>query len=156
MLQAIPLSMDNFHPNVEVVHLHWILCCSSNLWTRELQWFSRNITYVTVFFKCRASLVAHMVKNLTAMLETWVRSLAWEDLLEKGGPSTPVFWPREFQRLYSSWDQKESDTTDTTFTFHFQRWVMNWEQPWDNFVRTITSKHWLCLCEVKAIAMNGI
>ena len=31
----------------------------------------------------RASLVAQLVKNLPAMLETWVRSLGWEDLLEK-------------------------------------------------------------------------
>ena len=30
-----------------------------------------------------ASLVAQMVKNLPAMQETWVRSLGWEDLLEK-------------------------------------------------------------------------
>ena len=32
----------------------------------------------------RASLVAQMVKNLPAMWETWVRSLGWEDPLEKG------------------------------------------------------------------------
>ena len=31
-----------------------------------------------------ASLVAQMVKNLPAMRETWVRSLGWEDPLEKG------------------------------------------------------------------------
>ena len=31
-----------------------------------------------------ASLVAQLVKNLPAMWETWVRSLAWEDPLEKG------------------------------------------------------------------------
>ena len=31
-----------------------------------------------------ASLVAQTVKNLPAMQETWVRSLGWEDLLEKG------------------------------------------------------------------------
>ena len=31
-----------------------------------------------------ASLVAQLVKNLPAMLETWVRSLGWEDPLEKG------------------------------------------------------------------------
>ena len=30
------------------------------------------------------SLVAQMVKNLPAMQETWVRSLGWEDPLEKG------------------------------------------------------------------------
>ena len=31
-----------------------------------------------------ASLVAQLVKNLTAMRETWVQSLVWEDPLEKG------------------------------------------------------------------------
>ena len=30
------------------------------------------------------SLVAQMVRNLPAMWETWVGSLGWEDLLEKG------------------------------------------------------------------------
>ena len=32
----------------------------------------------------KASLVAQLVKNLPAMWETWVRSLGWEDPLEKG------------------------------------------------------------------------
>ena len=31
-----------------------------------------------------ASLVAQLVKNMAAMWETWVRSLGWEDPLEKG------------------------------------------------------------------------
>ena len=31
-----------------------------------------------------ASLVAQMVKTLPAVQEIWVRSLAWEDLLEEG------------------------------------------------------------------------
>ena len=31
-----------------------------------------------------ASLVAQLVKNLPVMWETWVRSLGWEDPLEKG------------------------------------------------------------------------
>ena len=31
-----------------------------------------------------ASLVAQLVKNLPAIQETWVRSLGWEDPLEKG------------------------------------------------------------------------
>ena len=30
------------------------------------------------------TLVAQLVNNLLAMLETWVRSLGWEDPLEKG------------------------------------------------------------------------
>ena len=32
----------------------------------------------------RASLVAQLLKNPPAMWETWVRSLGWEDPLEKG------------------------------------------------------------------------
>ena len=34
--------------------------------------------------KSRAFLVAQAVKNPPAMQETWVRSLGWEDSLEKG------------------------------------------------------------------------
>ena len=40
-----------------------------------------------------ASLVAQLVKNLPAMWETWGRSLGWEDPLEKGTATHPVFWP---------------------------------------------------------------
>ena len=32
----------------------------------------------------QASLVAQLVKNLPAVWKTWVRSLGWEDPLEKG------------------------------------------------------------------------
>ena len=35
------------------------------------------------FYVYRASLVAQTVKRLSAMQETWVRSLGWEDPLEK-------------------------------------------------------------------------
>ena len=37
----------------------------------------------------KASLVAQMVKNLPAMQETQVRSLGWEDPLEKGMATHP-------------------------------------------------------------------
>ena len=40
------------------------------------------------------------VKNLPAFQETWVRSLGWEDLLEKEWLPTPVFLPGEF---YGQW-----------------------------------------------------
>ena len=43
----------------------------------------------------RASLVAQMVKNLPAVQETWVGSLGWEDPLEEGMATTPVFLPGE-------------------------------------------------------------
>ena len=37
-----------------------------------------------VYIYVGASLVAQLVKNPPAMWETWVRSLGWEDPLEKG------------------------------------------------------------------------
>ena len=36
-----------------------------------------------------------MVKNPPAMQETWVRSLDWEDTLEEGMATHPVFFPGE-------------------------------------------------------------
>ena len=41
-----------------------------------------------------ASLVAQLEKNLPAMRETWVQSLGWDDLLEKGKatPSSVLAW----------------------------------------------------------------
>ena len=48
-----------------------------------------------------ASLLAQLVKNSPTMQETWVRSLGWEDPLERERLPTPVFWPGEFHGLYS-------------------------------------------------------
>ena len=59
-----------------------------------------------------------MVKHLPAVRETRVRSLGWEDLLEKemATHSSTLAWriPRteEPGRLYSPWGRKESDTTE--------------------------------------------
>ena len=36
-----------------------------------------------IFFKKMTSLVAQMVKRLSTMCKTWVRSLGWKDSLEK-------------------------------------------------------------------------
>ena len=68
-----------------------------------------------------ASLIIQMVKNLPTMRETWLRSLGWENPLEKGKAMyssillTPG-WPGEFHGQYSPWGHKESDVT-LTFTF---------------------------------------
>ena len=63
--------------------------------------------------------MAQMVKNPSTMQDTWVRSLGWEDPLEKGMVTeyTSVFLPGEFQGQrslvgYSPWGCKESDTTE--------------------------------------------
>ena len=42
------------------------------------------MTLITFILSFGASLVAQAVKNLPAMLETWVQSLDWEDPLEEG------------------------------------------------------------------------
>ena len=65
-----------------------------------------------------ASLVAQLVKNLSAIQETWVRSLGWEDPLEKGKATTLLFWPGEFHRLYIHRVAK-SWTRLSDFHFHF-------------------------------------
>ena len=55
----------------------------------------------------RASLVAQKVKKAPAMWETQVRSLGWEDLLEKGMATHPsilawrILWIEEPGRLQS-------------------------------------------------------
>ena len=61
------------------------------------------------------SLVAQMVKNLPAMRETQVRSLGWEDALEKGMAthSSILAWEipwTEEPGMYSPWGRKESVT----------------------------------------------
>ena len=43
--------------------------------------------YKWVFLDTWASLVAQMVKNPPAVQETWVRTLGWKDILEKGMPT---------------------------------------------------------------------
>ena len=64
-----------------------------------------------------ASLVAQMVKNLSAMQETWVQSLGWEDPLEKGMTTHSsilawrIPWTEEPGRLQSMGSQ-ELDTTE--------------------------------------------
>ena len=58
------------------------------------------------------SLVAQLVKNPPAMWETWVRSLGWEDPLEKGKATHSSIWPGESQGPYSPWGLKELDTTE--------------------------------------------
>ena len=52
-------------------------------------------------------LVAQLVKNLPPMREIWVRSLGWEDPLEKGTAthSRILAWK-------IPWDHKELDTTE--------------------------------------------
>ena len=89
-------------------------------------WFSKH-TYISLLCKLnlliehlisKASLVAQPVKNLLAMPETGVRSLSWEDPLEKEMVTLSsilawrIPWTEELGRLYSPWDCKELDRTE--------------------------------------------
>ena len=61
--------------------------------------------------------MAQMVKNLPAVQEMQVRSLGWEDSLEKEWQPIPVFLPEKphGQRSlagYNPWGHKESDMTE--------------------------------------------
>ena len=59
-----------------------------------------------------------MVKNLSAMQETRVQFLGWEDPLEKEMATHSsilawrIPWTEEPSRLYSTWGRRESDTTE--------------------------------------------
>ena len=74
----------------------------------------------------RASLVAQMVEHLSAMLETRVQSLGWEDPLEKA--TAPHFstlawkipWTEEPDRLQSLGSQRVGHDWATLFTYCFK------------------------------------
>ena len=64
-------------------------------------------------------LMALMAKNLSAMQKTQVRSLCWEDSLEKkmathsGILAWEIPWTREWGLVgYIPWGHEESDTTE--------------------------------------------
>ena len=62
------------------------------------------------------SLVAHLVKNPPAMWETWIRSLGWEDPLEKGKAthSSILAWRIQWTALGVT----KSQTRLSNFHFH--------------------------------------
>ena len=72
-----------------------------------------------------------MVKNLPAVWETWVRSLGWEDPLERGMATHSSIlawrlpWTEEPGGL-QSWGGKELDATERlTFSLFIQRKALN-------------------------------
>ena len=75
----------------------------------------------TEFKQNLTSLVAQMVKHLPTMWETQVRSLGWEDPLEKemaihyGNLAWKIPWTEEPGR---PWGRQESDSTER-LQFHF-------------------------------------
>ena len=80
--------------------------------------FISNFSYLSsLLMSLCASPVAQMLKCLSAMQKTWVRSLGQEDFLEKemATHSSTLAWkiPRMRSLVgYSPWGRKESDTTE--------------------------------------------
>ena len=70
------------------------------------------------------SLVAQMIKCLPTMWETQVKSLGWEDFLEKEMATHSsilawkILWTEETSRQHSPWGRKTSDMTERLH-FHF-------------------------------------
>ena len=62
---------------------------------------------VTLFWD---SLVAQLVKKPPAVQETWIRSLGWEDPLEKGKATHSSILAWRIPRLYSPWGLVEGSS----------------------------------------------
>ena len=88
------------------------LCCSPETTT----------TLLISYTKKRASLVAEMIQSPPAVQETWVRSLGWEDPLEKEMPTHSsilawrIPWTEEPGGLQSMESQSWTQLSDFTFT----------------------------------------
>ena len=80
--------------------------------------------YIYIYICIWTSLVAQIVKSLSTMRETWVRSLGREDSLEKEmAPHSSTLawkipWMEEPGAGYCPWGRKESDMTEQLH-FHF-------------------------------------
>ena len=81
--------------------------------------------YKYSYYKHRASLVAQRVKNLSAMRKTWVRSLCWEDPLEKGKAThSSIFawripWTVQYMRSQSRTRLRDFHFWKRLRDFHF-------------------------------------
>ena len=97
-------------------------------WTVSLVYFFFNIFLSNPcnIHSCWTSLMAQTVKRLSTMWETWVRSLGWEDSLEKETTthsSTLVLkipWTEELGAGYYPWGCRELGTTEQ---LHANEWV---------------------------------
>ena len=119
-LQKRPVSPRNGFTLVFLLYsfLDWPQC----KWFSECSDWDPWSMMLLVIKVCQAhSLVAQMVKRLSTMRETWVRSLGWEDSLEKEmathsstlAQKTP--WMEQPGAGYCPWGRKESDTTERLY-----------------------------------------
>ena len=77
---------------------------------KETDWLNG---YKNKIWMYGSSLVAQMVKNLPAMLETWVRSLGWSNLWRREG------YPLQYSGLENSMDCIVAKSWTRLSSFHF-------------------------------------
>ena len=103
---------------------HFLLgCLFIKLFTRFLSVIASNFFVGFMCFKYTVSvcsLVAQAVKSPPTTQKTWLRSLGWEDPLEKGMAiqSSILAWRIPWTESYSLWGCKELDTTEWLSTSH--------------------------------------
>ena len=96
---------------------------------------------MSLIFVWLSSLVAQTVKRLSAMQETWVWSLGWEDALEKEMAAHSrtlawkISWTEEPGRLLSMWLQRVRHDWATSFSLSFSSSYM--------FKNHMLYYHWL-------------
>ena len=87
------------------------------------RWNSYHCNLALLSLLLRASLVARMVKHLPAMKETWVRSLGWEDPLEKEMATHSsilawkIPWMEDTGRLQSTGSQRAGHDWATSLSW---------------------------------------
>ena len=107
----------------------WELVMDRDTWCASVHGFTKSQTRLSdCTISSGASLVAKLVKNPPAMQETWVRSLGWEDTLEKGKATHSVFWPGEFHGLYSPWSLRAGHDWATFTSLHLR--VLHLKRNW--------------------------
>ena len=75
--------------------------------------------------------MANLLKNPPAIRETWVGPWVGKIAWRRERLPTPVFWPREFHGLYSTWGCKESDKTELlSLTYLLSDFSLLFGLPW--------------------------
>ena len=79
------------------------------------------LNYLLAYAQTRASQVVQRLKHLPSMQESWVRSLDWEDSLEKeiATHSSILAWKSHEQRSLVGYTPRGSKESDTTERLHF-------------------------------------
>ena len=110
---------------------HWQQYILNNA-NSYLIWTTNHVPDTMLGVQIKVSIVPFIAEEEfpgdSAMQETWVWSLGWEDSLEKGTATHfsilawRIRWTEEPQVLYSPWGRKESDTTEQVTHICIHSW----------------------------------